>query len=110
MTIGQGLSMAQPKKLRAVVSKRSRRGMRAHFAKEKGARRIGIAVVAINSSWPDVRNPTPECAAATKQFEESLRSLTDFHLVPGDILPATVAGVVLAIVEWLLDNGQRSKT
>jgi len=52
---------------------------------------------------------TPECAEARREFAEALPSLTGFHPGAGDVVPAIVAGVALAVVEPMPDEGQRER-
>jgi hypothetical protein len=53
--------------------------------------------------------PTPECAQARKDFEKALPSLTGFHPATGDVVPAIVAGVALAVVERMPDKEPRER-
>jgi hypothetical protein len=52
---------------------------------------------------------TPECAEARREFAEALPSLTGFHPAAGDVVPAIVAGIALAVVEPMPDEGQREQ-
>jgi hypothetical protein len=52
---------------------------------------------------------TPECADARKEFAEALPSLTGFHPAAGDVVPAIVAGVALAVVEPMPDDALREQ-
>ena len=54
-------------------------------------------------------SPTPECTQANSVFEEALPSMHSFHLMPGDVVPAIVAGVALAAVEGLPDDARRQR-
>ena len=53
--------------------------------------------------------PTPECAEARQEFAEAVPSLTGFHLAAGDVVPAVVAGIALAVVERMPDRGLRER-
>ena len=71
---------------------------------------FGIALITLNLILSGcAADPTPECAAASKEFEDALPSMTGFHLASGDFLPAIVAGVALAVVERMPDDGQRQR-
>ena len=52
---------------------------------------------------------TPECAGAQRVFAAANPSLTGFHAASGDVLPAVVAGVALAVVERMPDDGWRKR-
>ena len=52
---------------------------------------------------------TPECAQARSEFEKSVPSLTGFHPAAGDVVPAIVAGIALAVVERMPDRSQRER-
>jgi hypothetical protein len=76
----------------------------------KIARRFGVALIAVGLILNGcAADPTPECAQASKDFEEALPSTSDVHLAPVDVLPAIVAGLALAVVERLPDDGQRQR-
>jgi len=51
--------------------------------------------------------PTPECAQARKDFAAALPDAGGFHLAAGDVVPAVVAGIALAVVERLPNDGRR---
>jgi hypothetical protein len=76
----------------------------------KIARRFGVALIPVGLILNGcVADPTPECAQASKDFEEALPPTSDVHLASVDVLPAIVAGVALAVVERLPDDGQRQR-
>jgi hypothetical protein len=53
--------------------------------------------------------PTAECAQAQKDFETAAPSSGSFTLAAGDVVPALVAGVALAVVERMPDAGRRER-
>jgi hypothetical protein len=53
--------------------------------------------------------PTPECAPARKDFAAALPNAGGFHLAAGDVVPAVVAGIALAVVERLPNDGRRER-
>jgi hypothetical protein len=84
--------------------------MTRHSGRDKIARRFGIVLIAMNLILNGcASDPTLECAQASKRFEEAFPSVTTFHLASGGVLQAIVAGVALAVVERLPDDGQRQR-
>jgi hypothetical protein len=84
--------------------------MNRYSGRDCGSVGFGIALITVNLVLSGcTASPTPECAQASKAFEEALPSMTAVHLASGDALPAIGAGVVLAVVEGLPDDGQRRR-
>jgi hypothetical protein len=84
--------------------------MNRYSGRDKIARRFGILLIAVNLILNACATaPTPECAQASKEFEDALPSGTTFHLASDDVLRAIVAGVALAVVEGLPDDGQHQR-
>jgi len=53
--------------------------------------------------------PTAECAQARKDFDTALPDAGGFHLAAGDVVPAVVAGIALAVVERMPNDARRAR-
>ena len=69
-----------------------------------------MALIPIGLLWGGcAAKQTAECAEARSEFEQAMPSATGFHLASGDVIPALVAGVALAVVERMPETGPRER-